>query len=63
MSKVKLVGYDDVEVSIYCPICQRYITASNVSQVRNGEHDGFIYVHDDMPHDDTDIEAINNGIQ
>jgi hypothetical protein len=36
----------------YCPFCQRVIYPSNVDEFMNGEHDGFIFVHDDVPHDD-----------
>ena len=48
---------------MYCPICQRNIVASNREEVKSGEHDGYIFVHDEIPHDNTDIEAVNNGIQ
>ena len=47
----------------YCPVCQRYINASNIEEVESGEYDGYIFVHDDVPHSDEDWEAINRGIQ
>ena len=50
-------------LEIYCPICRRGIMPNNVEEVRSGEHDGFLYVHDDVPHSDEDIEAIEKGIQ
>jgi len=31
--------------------------------VASGSHKGFIYVHDDIEHDDDDIVALENGIQ
>lgn len=36
----------------YCPFCARVITASNTEEVESGEHDGFIFVHDDVEHDE-----------
>lgn len=47
---------------IYCPICQRNITAQNIEEVESGEHDGYIFVHDDVSHDDSDIDALSSGI-
>ena len=49
-------------VSIYCPICQRDIEADNVAKVESGEHDGFIFVHDDLSHDEGDIVALEHGV-
>lgn len=46
---------NDVKVNVtqYCPYCKRDIEASNVDEVESGEHDGFIFVHDnDVIHDD-----------
>ncbi len=34
----------------YCPICARWITPINEEEAENGEHDGFIYVHDEIDH-------------
>jgi hypothetical protein len=50
------------EHEIYCPICQRVIIASNVEEVRSGEHEGFVFVHDDIEHNDSDIDALSAGI-
>lgn len=47
---------------IYCPICQRTLTATNKEEVESGEHDGFIFVHDDIDHKESDIDALINGI-
>ena len=46
----------------YCPVCRRHITASNTSEVESGEHDGYIFVHDAVPHEDSEIDALENGI-
>ena len=51
------------EGEIYCPICQRVIIASNIEDVESGEHDGYLFVHDDIVHDDDDIDALENGVQ
>ena len=49
-------------MSIYCPICGRVIIASNVDEVGSGEHDGYVFVHDDIEHTDSDIDALTAGI-
>lgn len=36
----------------YCPFCQRNIEPCNTDEYESGEHDGLIYVHDDVAHDD-----------
>ena len=46
----------------YCPVCQRHITAENRREVESGEHDSYIFVHDDVLHEDAEIEALENGI-
>jgi hypothetical protein len=48
--------------NIYCPICAKNIEASNVDAVQAGLSDGFVFVHDDIDHGMTDIEALENGI-
>ena len=50
------------ENNIYCPVCERHIAASNAAEVESGEHDGYIFVHDDVSHDDEEIEALKRGI-
>ena len=47
----------------YCPICGRTIVAVNIEDVESGEHDGYLFVHDDIVHDDDDIDALENGVQ
>lgn len=51
-----------IKSSIYCPICQRVIVASNIKEVESGEHDGYLFVHDEGVHSDDDIKAVNHGI-
>ena len=51
------------EVDKYCPICARVIIPSNLKEVFCGEHDGFIYVHDDVFHYRDDLSALNHGVQ
>ena len=36
----------------YCPFCQRDIEASNTKEVEAGECGEYIFVHDDVPHDE-----------
>ena len=48
---------------VYCPICARVIVAENIEEVESGEHDGYLFVHDDIVHDDDDIDALENGVQ
>lgn len=50
--------------AIYCPVCQRIIAPANLAEVESGENDAFIYVHDDIVHDDDDdMLALDRGIQ
>lgn len=51
------------ESEIYCPICQRVIAADNIEEVESGEHNGYIFVHDDVPHKNSDIDALKEEIQ
>ncbi len=51
-----------IKSSMYCPICSRVIVASNMEEVKTGEHDGYIFVHDDIVHSDSDLEALNNSL-
>jgi hypothetical protein len=50
------------EYEEYCPICERVITASNIEEAESGEHDGYIFVHDDIIHSDDDLDALSYGI-
>jgi len=47
---------------VYCPICGRDIEASNREEVELGIHDSYLFVHDDVAHEEIDIEALANGI-
>lgn len=47
----------------YCSVCGHMITASNIKEFDAGEHEGYIYVHDDIPHSDDDAEAFFGGVQ
>lgn len=51
------------ESEIYCPVCGRTIKAINPDEVERGEHDGYIFVHDEIPHDISDIYALEYLIQ
>ena len=46
----------------YCPLCSRMITASNIKEVEDLDHDGYAFVHDDIPHTDAEIDALAYGI-
>jgi len=41
-----------VPKSTYCHSCQKTIAPSNLAEVLSGEHDGLIFVHDDVQHED-----------
>ena len=47
---------------IYCPICKKEIEADNLKEVDSGEHDGYLFVHEDIPHADDDIDTLAHGI-
>lgn len=48
---------------IYCPVCGRTIKAINSDEFDRTEHDGYIFVHDEIPHDNSDIDALEYLIQ
>ena len=48
---------------VYCPICGKMLEAVNIEDVENGDDDGYLFVHDDIVHDDTDLEALHAGLQ
>lgn len=48
---------------IYCPICEKWISANNKEAVEAGDDLCWIYIHDSGLHSDHDIEALENGIQ
>jgi len=45
---------------IYCPICQKILTAIN--EYYDDEY-GWIFQHDDISHDDSDILALDCKLQ
>jgi len=47
----------------YCPVCGRDIVADNVPEFNSGEHDGYLFIHDDLPHSDEDMKALSAGVQ
>ena len=49
--------------SIYCPVCGRWILADNVDEIESGENDYRIFVHDDVPHNESDMDALSAGLQ
>lgn len=48
---------------IYCPVCGRHLPAANAEEVEAGEVDGAVYVHDAVVHTETDIRALEAGVQ
>lgn len=49
--------------SIYCPICERHIEPEIIGDLESDDGYSAIYVHDDIAHDDDDLEALGNGLQ
>ena len=50
---------------MYCPICGQDVREVPLSEVvPNGAEDAFIFIHDaDIEHTDSDMEALEYGIQ
>lgn len=48
---------------IYCPVCGRWLTPDNPLDVLVGIADSYVYVHDEIPHSDDDLEALERGVQ
>lgn len=48
---------------IYCPICARHIEPEIIGDLDSDDGCSAIYVHDDIVHDDDDLEALENGVQ
>lgn len=46
----------------YCPVCSRVISPENIDEYESGIDDGLLYIHDDVPHEDDDIDAYEKGI-
>jgi len=57
-----LINLAPEEWEQYCPVCSRVITANNIDEVLDGRHNGYVFVHDDIVHDDDDMEALYKGI-
>lgn len=47
---------------MYSPICQRDIEPANKEDVETGHDESYIYVHNDLPHSEDEIEALKYGI-
>lgn len=60
MSHDKLL---EKEGHVYCPICGRVIAATNLEDAEGAGFEGFIFVHDGIPHSDSDMRALEMGIQ
>lgn len=48
---------------MYCPVCGKWIEPENENDVLSGDHDGFVYVHDNINHSDSDLKALDSGVQ
>ena len=48
---------------VYCPVCGKTLEAVNIEDVENGDDDGYLFVHDDIAHTDSDFDALNTGLQ
>lgn len=55
--------FDLADCECYCPVCGRVLRAVNIGEVESGEHDGYIFVHDEVPHGPDDARALYYGIQ
>jgi hypothetical protein len=47
---------------VYCPICQRVVEAINAAEVMSGLEDAYVYIHDNLDHTMSDVEALSMGI-
>lgn len=52
----------DSDGIMYCPMCGRWLEAINREEVASGEHLWHAFLHDDVPHSDEDLEALEHGI-
>jgi len=48
---------------VYCPVCGKMLEAVNIEDVENGNDDGYLFVHDDIVHTDSDLDALHAGLQ
>jgi hypothetical protein len=39
------------------------LEAVNIEDVENGDDDGYLFVHDEIVHTDSDLDALNTGLQ
>ena len=51
-----------MEGEMYCPVCGETLTAENIVEVKNKTHDGFIFIHKDVPHSEEEIAALEHGV-
>lgn len=49
--------------TIYCPVCGCDIKASMEDGDSESEYDGYIFVHKDVVHSESDLEALIVGVQ
>jgi len=47
----------------YCPVCRTVVLACNIEEVESGEHEGYVFVHRNIIHNDDDLMALSVGIQ
>ena len=57
-----LIDDDFAPGVIYCPVCGKILEATNFAEVMYKEHENFIYVHDNVPHSDNDLKALEKGV-
>lgn len=50
------------ESQLYCPVCGRTLIAEGPEEHGLSDDDGLVFVHDDVPHDESDMQALFNGI-
>ena len=48
---------------VYCPVCGKMLEAVNIEDVENGDDDGYLFVHDEIVHTDSDLDALNTVLQ
>ena len=53
--------YDESRAE-YCPICGRTIVPIREFDMRDFDY-AYIFVHDDIVHTDSDLDAFDNGVQ
>ena len=43
---------------IYCGICDKHLKPSNLDEVYSGENDAFLYIHDDIDHEEDKLKKV-----